>query len=121
MSAPWAFVVQNKTSHCCIINAKSLTLEWVGQMIDQRQPSAGKPLRKIRERGGRAGYIRTCPTEVHNGWGLTTWDACDASIQRMGHAAPTAMIPSGWLPSQRIAAAWLAFIKAPTHPTDSLP
>ena len=118
--APWAFLVQNKTPHCCIINAKSLILAWVGQMIELRQPYASKPLRKIRKRGW-AGYIRTCPAEVHDGWGLPTWDACDASIQRAGHAAPNAMIPSAWFPSQRVAGAWLAFIKAPTHPTDSLP
>jgi hypothetical protein len=119
--APWAFLIQNKTPHCCIINAKSLILGWLERIIRVREPLATKPLRAIGDRGGWAGYIRTCPADVHDGWGLPTWDACDASIQPMGHAAPTEMIPAGWLPSQQFATEWLAFIKEPTHPTDSLP
>lgn len=119
--APWAFLVQNKTPHCCIINVKPLILAWLERIIQLRVPSASKPLREIGERGGWAGYIRTCPAEVHDSWGLPTWNACGASIQRIDHAAPTEMVPAGWLPSQPIAVEWLALIKASSHPTDSLP
>ena|SRR6516225_1860541 len=27
--APWTFVVQNQTPHCCIINAKALAFQWL--------------------------------------------------------------------------------------------
>jgi hypothetical protein len=119
--APWVFLVQNKTPHCCVINAKSLILEWLDQIIKLRQPSPTKPLRRIDDRRGWVGYIRTCPSEVHDGWGTPTWDACDASIQQTGSATPANMIPAGWLPSHKLAAEWLAFVKEPTHPTTSLP
>jgi dienelactone hydrolase len=119
--APWAFLVQNKTPHCCIINAKSLILAWLDRIIKLRQPSSAKPLREVDNGRGWAGYIRTCPSEVHDGWGTPTWDVCDASILQIGRAGPKGMIPSGWLPSPQLAKEWLAFIKQPTHPTTSLP
>ena len=28
--APWTFVLQNETPHCCVINAKALVLQWLG-------------------------------------------------------------------------------------------
>lgn len=119
--APWAFLVQNKTPHCCIINAKSLLLEWLDQIIQLRHPSPTKPLRKIEETRGWVGYIRTCLSNVHDDWGQPTWDVCDASIQRIGSAAPADKIPAGWFPSRLVAAEWLVLIKQPTHPITSLP
>jgi hypothetical protein len=119
--APWAFVVQNKTPHCCIINTKSLVLTWLEEIIKLRQPSPTKPLRKIDDGHGWVGYIRTCFSDVHDGWGGQTWDACDASIHRVGVPAPADQIPAGWLPSHRLATEWLTFVKQPTHPRTSLP
>jgi hypothetical protein len=119
--APWAFLVQNKTPHCCVINTKSLILAWLDQVIKMRQPSPTKPLRIIDDSRGWVGFIRTCPSDVHDGWGAPTWDVCDASIQPVGQAAPKDKIPAGWLPSFRAATEWLEFVKQPTHPTTSLP
>jgi dienelactone hydrolase len=119
--APWAFLVQNKTPHCCIINTKSLMLAWLDRIIKMRQPSPTKPLRRIDDSRGWAGFIRTCPSDVHDGWGGPTWDVCDASIQPVGQASPTGRIPAGWFPSHHVATEWLEFIKQPTHPTTSLP
>ena len=34
--APWTFVVQNKTPHCCVINAKALMLMWLDAVVVQR-------------------------------------------------------------------------------------
>jgi hypothetical protein len=118
---PWVFLVQNKTPHCCIINAKPLILAWLDQIIKLRRPSPTKPLRKIDDSHGWVGYIRTCPSEVHDDWGTPTWDVCDAGIQQVGRAAPADVIPSGWLPSHQLATEWLALVKEPTHPTTSLP
>jgi hypothetical protein len=119
--APWLFLVQNKTPHCCIINAKSLMLVWLDEIIKMRQPSPTKPLHTVDDSRGWMGFIRTCPSDVHDDWGAPTWDARDASIQPVGHAAPRSKIPAGWLPSFRVATEWLEFIKQPTHPTTSLP
>jgi len=119
--APWTFLVQNKTPHCCIINTKPLLLAWLDEIIKMRRPSPTKPLRRIDDGRGWVGFIRTCPADVHDTWGSATWDACDASIQPVGKAAPNGKIPAGWLPSRRVATEWLAFIKQPTHPTTSLP
>jgi hypothetical protein len=119
--APWAFLVQNKTPHCCIINTKSLMLAWLGEIIKMRQPSATKPLHTVDNSQGWVGFIRTCPSDIHDDWGAPTWDVCAASIQPVGHAAPRDQIPAGWLPSLRVAKMWLEFIRQPTHPTMSLP
>jgi dienelactone hydrolase len=119
--APWAFLVQNKTPHCCIINAKSLVLSWLDEIIKLRQPSAAAALQKIDEHRGWEGYIRACQSKVHDDWGAPTWNVCAASIQPIGGVPPSNTIPSGWLPSREFANEWLSFIKKPVHPTTSLP
>lgn|GEM_PF-1295486 len=96
--SPWAFLVQNKTPHCCIINTKSLLLAWLDEIIKLRQPSPSKPLRKIDDSRGWVGFIRTCPSNIRDGWGSSTWDACDASIRRAGNVGPSGQISSGWFP-----------------------
>lgn len=78
--APWVFLVQNRTPHCCIINTKSLVLAWLDQIIKLREPSPSAPLRKIDDSRGWVGYIRTCASDVHDDWGTPIWNVCDASI-----------------------------------------
>jgi len=119
--APWTFLVQNQTPHCCIINTKWLVLEWLKEVIELRQPSAAAPLRPIDPNGGGAGFLRTCATDIHDDWGNPTWNACDASVRNQGDKGPAGHIPAGWLPSRRFAKLWLAFVKQPTHSTESLP
>jgi dienelactone hydrolase len=119
--APWAFLVQNKTPHCCIVNVKPLILAWLGQIINLRRPSPTAPLRKVDGNRGWQGFIRTCPSEIHDTWGSPTWDVCDASIQPAQRASPTDKIAAGWFPSQRVATEWLEFIRQSGHPLTSLP
>ncbi len=119
--APWAFLVQNNTPHCCIINTKVLMLAWLDRIIALRRPSPTRPLRTIDDRRGWFGFIRPCQASVHDAWHAPTWDVCDASVQPAGQAPPAGMIPAGWLPSHRLANEWLAFIRQPTHPVSSLP
>jgi hypothetical protein len=119
--APWGFVVQNKTPHCRIINAKSLILLRLTKIIESRGPSPRAPLRKINMDDGWIGFMRICLSQIHDTWGNVTWDVCGASIKPAGHSAPSGQIPAGWFPTQGIARAWLAFVKAPSHPTTSLP
>ena len=119
--APWAFLVQNKAPHCCIINTKSLMLAWLDEIIKVRHPSPTRPLRTIDVSRGWEGYIRACPSDVHDGWGSPTWNVCGASVQRVGETAPAQQIPAGWFLSRRLANRWLTFIQQPEHPTTSLP
>ena len=37
LGALWAFVVQNKSPHCCTANTKSLMLHWLEAVIAQTQ------------------------------------------------------------------------------------
>lgn len=119
--APWLFVVQNETSHCCIINSKSLILNWLHEIIKLREPSQHKPLRRVDTSRGWEAYIRTCVSLVKDSWHQPTWGACDAAIKPTGSVAPKGMIRSGWLPSRKLAREWLAFVRQPTHPTTSMP
>jgi dienelactone hydrolase len=121
LGAPWAFLVQNKTDHCCIINTKPLLLAWLEQVIKRRQPSATGPLHKIKEDRGWLGFIRTCESTVRDTWGEPTWDACDASIYPVGHATPRDEIAAGWFPTHEVAKQWLEFVKLPDHPRTSRP
>lgn len=119
--APWGFLVQNRTPHCCIINTKPLLLLWLEQIIKLRRPSSSNPLHKIDDSHGWLGFIRTCPSDVRDDWGSATWNVCDASIRPAGYAPPGDQIAAGWFPSHQVAAAWLEFIKQPEHPVTSLP
>ena len=119
--APWTFLVQNKTPHCCVINIKSFVLEWLDEILQLRKPSADKPLLQIDNSRGWLGYIATCVTEVHDSWRMPTWNVCSATIQPMSGPAPANEISAGWLPSHHLATQWLKFIEQPFHPTDSLP
>ena len=119
--APWAFVVQNKTPHCCIINTKALMLAWLDAMIRLRQPARNMSLRSLDRRPGRSLGIHTCVSDVHDTWGTPTWDVCAASVQATSTTLPDGMIPAGWLPSASLAEQWRTFVTQPTHETTSLP
>jgi len=119
--APWAFVVQNQTPHCCVINAKSLIVHWLDEIIKLREPSATKPLRDIDQHGGWLGYVGNCSTKVIDGWGDATWNACGAVIKSEGKEPPRQSLPAGWFPNKQVANEWLEFVKQPYHPVTSLP
>ena len=120
VGAPWAFVVQNKTPHCCIINAKKLILLWLRAILEKRQQSNDGLRRADNNRGWNA-FIAMRETETKDDWGAKTTEVIDARIQRLGSARPRDMIPAGWLPNHGVAKEWLSFIKRPEHPVTSLP
>lgn len=126
--APWTFVVQNGTPHCCIINAKALVLEWLNAVVIQR----------ITRSTGSYGFITTqeskateCPPPIPpanpiwcrgatDSWGGNNWLATAAKVEGRP-TPPGGMIPAGWLPNRRFAELWLSFVTRPEHPITSLP
>jgi hypothetical protein len=120
--APWIFLVQNKTPHCCIINAKSFVLRWLNEMITLRDPSPTKPLRELDQAQGWAGYIKSCSSDISDSWGGKTWNVCSASVQlSTKQPKPNDEMYAGWFPTRELANEWLTFIQAPAHNTSSLP
>jgi hypothetical protein len=128
--APWTFLVQNNTPHCCVINAKALVLEWLEAVVI-------KQVRRDRDVGSY-GFISTaasarddCPKprpalgppgchSTKDTWGGTNWLVAAADT-RHDPNPPDAMMPSGWLPTRRFAKQWVSFIRQPEHPFTSLP
>jgi dienelactone hydrolase len=126
--APWTFVVQNDTPHCCIINAKELVLEWLDAAA----------MRGLNRSSGSYAFIKTSPTTVNecpapspparpiwcrssqDNWGGKNWSASEAAVER--HPTPPAgMIPAGWLPTRQFAKLWRTFVSEAEHPITSLP
>ena len=126
--APWTFIVQNGTPHCCIINAKALVLEWLDAVVGQRAT----------RRTGSYGYISTkdsqaaeCPVPnppanpiwcrgATDSWGGKNWLATAAKVETRG-ATPEGMIPAGWLPTRHFADLWRSFVTTAQQPVTSLP
>ncbi len=126
--APWTFVIQNNTPHCCIINAKSLVLDWLEAVVIERTSTTG----------GFHGFIKTsesttgdCPSPsppaspiwcrgTKDSWGGANWLVSVAKIDARPES-PVGMIPAGWLPTRHFAEAWRSFVTAPEHPVTSLP
>jgi len=117
--APWTFVVQNKTPHCCIINAKSLILLWLEAILKETQTPPAVAAR-INRGNGWFGFIRTEENETKDLWGGTNWSVSTATTERRP-TPPRGMIPAGWLPSHRFAKQWVSFVRQPEHPITSLP
>jgi hypothetical protein len=127
--APWTFVVQNKTPHCCVINAKGLVLNWLDATAVQR-------LTRGRETEWY-GFVRTaaettegCPNlfppavpiwchGAKDTWGGGNWSVTAATTGRR-QPSPD-MTPSGWLPTREFAKRWLSFVAQTEHPVTSLP
>jgi dienelactone hydrolase len=119
--APWTFVVQNNTPHCCIINAKNLMLDWLAAILEQGQRSTASPQR-IDQRTGWLAFMTTRETDTKDSWGGNTSSVTAATIERFGARAPRGITtPAGWLPTQRVAKEWLSFVKQAEHPVTSLP
>jgi dienelactone hydrolase len=124
--APWTFVLQNKVPHCCIINAKTLVLQWLDAVV----------VRRLTRTTGSYGFIKTresdaadCPKPPspipiwwcgpNDTWGGANWSISDARIDRRPNA-PDGMMPAGWLPDRKFARLWLSFVTKPKHPVTSL-
>ena len=126
--APWTFVVQNGVPHCCMINAKSLVLEWLdGVAIQGRRRKVGaygffeiRPSEATDCPGQsppvRPSWCRSTPDT----WGGANWSVRAATIER-GPNPPRSMMPAGWLPTDAFAKQWVSFVTQVDHPVTMPP
>ena len=117
LGAPWAFIVQNKSPHCCTANAKSLMLHWLEVVIKQRGASSSrKPLRTMDQGDGWLAYVKTRETDTRDSFGLRTFEITGAQIEESKRVVPQGWIVAGWLPTHAIAKQWLFFVQQEQHP-----
>jgi hypothetical protein len=126
--SPWTFVVQNRTPHCCIINVKTMVLQWLDAVI----------VRRLTRSTGSYGFIKTRKSEItdcpkpfaptgpiwrcaaNDTWGGANWSVTDARTDRRPNP-PEGMMPAGWLPDRKFARLWVSFVTKREHPVTSLP
>ena len=115
--APWAFVLQNGSPHCCTANAKQLILSWLGAVLKQRESREGVPLREVDQRVGWLAFFKSQESEITDSFGLKTFEATAAKIESVqsGKAVPQGWESAGWLPNHVVANEWLAFVKQQRH------
>lgn len=83
LGAPWVFVVQNNSPHCCTANAKNLILSWLTAILQQRRPSSSAGLGRIDQGQGWSGFFQTRATETRDSFGFTTFNVASAVIEKM--------------------------------------
>lgn len=117
LGAPWTFVVQNQSPHCCTANAKKLMLDWLSVVIEKRMPSkAGFPMRKVSDKGGWRGLIHTEQTDIQDSFHLHTFNVVRAEIRPGGKVDSPASREASWLPTDSVANEWLSFTEQKSHP-----
>jgi hypothetical protein len=95
--APWTFVVQNRTPHCCLQNAQTLILDWLDGVLTTPRKS------------WKHGYITVGLSNVTDEWHRPVFNATSARVSERGGKE----LPAGWLPSSAFATDWLEFVRRP--------
>jgi len=117
--APWAFVIQNGSPHCCTSNAKELIIRWLEAIVKQRMSGVSGVLRTMNQERGWLATFETEETGVTDTFGLKAFDAAKPAIRpTRGHERETG--EAGWLPDRVTARLWLAFVSEPIHPVSPL-
>lgn len=138
--APFTFVIQNRTPHCCVTNVTSLVLLWVDAVIRERQPTSSQsPLHAIDQKQSWIGWQEVEDSGTKDHWHTKVWNVSTAKASFLREESPNGSTqeillsnvgdenvpPAGelvasWLPSSRFAHAWLAFEEAREHPITPL-
>lgn len=117
LDAPWTFVVQNRSPHCCTANVKKLMLDWLSVIIEKRMPlKAGLPIRSVSDEGGWLGLIHTEQTDIRDSFHLRTFNVISAEIWPKGKVDSAASREASWLPTASVAREWLSFTEQKRHP-----
>lgn len=117
LGAPWVFVLQNNSPHCCTANAKDLILDWLKAIIELRKPtSSGKGLVRINQAQGWTAFVRTELIDTKDSFGSKTFNVVGALIEKSNKNQPVGWMAAGWLPNHHVALEWLAFVQRSQHP-----
>lgn len=117
LGAPWTFVLQNRSPHCCTANTKALMLDWLWAVLEQRMPSKpGLPLRSIAHKGDWLGFIHVEPTSIKDSFGFDTFNVTSAKARPAKAGETTRTQDASWLPNASVAQEWLSFVQQPSHP-----
>ena len=102
--APWTFLIQNRTPHCCLQNAQTLILDWLHGVLTTDPKKRGT---------GDYGYLTVEFSQVTDEWKRPVFNARASRIGTNRKARP-GELPSGWLPSSTFAQEWLVFVRRST-------
>lgn len=117
LGAPWAFIVQNNSPHCCTANAKDLILRWLAAVMTRRQLSSSpRVLQNLDQSGGWLVFFKTHETETKDSFGQKTFEVVNARIQSVRQVVPGEWESAGWLPNRALAQEWLSFVQLKRHP-----
>jgi dienelactone hydrolase len=100
--APWTFVIQNRTPHCCLQNVQTLILDWLRAILATPSKSWG---------AGKHGYITVEFSRVSDEWKRPVFNATSARVAETSREPASGELPAGWLPSSIFAEGWLAFVR----------
>ena len=103
MGAPWTFVIQNRTPHCCLQNAQTLILDWLHGVLTTDS----------KKRAGERGYLKVEFSQLRDEWKRPIFNARSGRIGVNSKARP-GELPAGWLPSSTFAQEWLVFVSRAT-------
>ncbi len=84
--APWTFAIQNRTPHCCLLEAQSLILDWLNDVLIVD-----------RERARQFGYITVEPSELLDGWKNPVVNATAARVGDKRCQPKGKELCAGWL------------------------
>jgi hypothetical protein len=98
--APWTFVVQNETPHCCLQNAQALILQWLSGVAAAKPRVWGK---------GRFGYLKKELSDVRDEWKQPVFNVTSPRTASFRYRAGAGEILAGWLPSKAFEREWLEF------------
>jgi predicted esterase len=117
LGAPWTFVVQNRSPHCCTANVKELMLDWLSVVLDMRMPaSPGLPLRNVVDRNNWLGSIHVEPTAIQDSFHFHTFNVASAEVRPQKGSDAARTPEASWLPTASIARKWLSFTQKENHP-----
>ena len=102
--APWTFVVQNRTPHCCLQNAQILILDWLNGVLATPRTSWGT---------GKHGYLSVTYSRVNDECKRPVFNATSARVSENIESPRDGELSAGWLPSATFAEGWLAFVRRP--------
>ncbi len=114
--APWTFVLQNHSPHCCTANARELILDWLSAVLQERKPARPSlGLRDADQVHARLGIFAIVPADVTDEFGTKTFNATNAQVVSAAHIRNKAQVTS-WLPNAQVSTDWLAFVRQQSHP-----